>query len=532
MTRNAVTPRGPRITTRGLVALSAVTALAFTGCTTASNSNTGAGGAGSTDTIRSILTTDPLGFSPWEASGFDDYLVNGLMFAPLVYKDDGNSFIPGLASEWETSSERVEFTIRDDATCGDGSPVTPSIVAASLTEFQKTSNVFGGPTFGPAAPTISGDDAAGVVTVELAQPWSDVLSGVSLPSAGIVCSAGFDDPDALVAGTLDAAVTGPYTLTEKQPGVKYEFTLREGYNLWPEYAEPLTGTPAQTMVYTIATSSSAVANELITGTLDASLISGKDIERLEADASLTTERLPSANMFVIFNEREGSLFADIDKRRAVAQALDREAFNQATNGGLGDLAASYALPAVPCFNTDEALLVETDPTAAAAQLAGLKIRLLGSQNFGPNGAGNTYIADALRETGAEVELLNLDNASWAETGQLKPEAWDVAVFGNINASATMSGVMGLFSGAPTEDGGANWTGNPDERAQQYLRDAMAEPDETKRCDIYQEAQRYAMTEQVRAVPLSTLASLVAARDGFSFRAPNKSNMNYAMRIED
>lgn len=532
MTRNRATTRGPRITTRGLVAISALTALALVGCTTGSNSTGEAGAGEGTTTIRTIYTTDPQGFSPWEASSFDDYLANGLMFVPLVYKDEGNVFIPGLASKWETSAERVEFTIRDDATCGDGTPITPSIVAASLTEFQKSSQIFGLPTFGPAAPTINADDDAGIVTVELAQPWADVLSGLSLPSSGIVCPAGFEDPDGLVAGTLDAATSGPYTLTDKQPGVKYEFTLRDDYDLWPDYAEPLTGTPAETLVYTIATSSSAVANELITGTLDASLISGKDIERLESDESLTTERLPSANLFLVFNEREGSAFADVEQRRAVAQALDREAFNQATNGGLGDLSASYALPAVPCFNTDESLLIATDTEAAAAKLTGLKIRVLGSQNFGPNGAGNTYVADALRETGAEVELLNVDNATWAETGQFKPEAWDVAIFGNINASATMSGVMGLFSGATTEDGGANWTGNPDEQAQQFLRDAMAEPDEAKRCDIYQEAQRYAISEHVRAVPLSTLASLVAARDGFSFRAPNKSNMNYAMRIED
>lgn len=531
MTRTRVTSKPPRIAARGVAALSAVAALALSGCTTASNSADGAGG-GVANTIRSNLTTDPKGFSPWEASGYDDYLVNGLMFAPLVYKDDNNAFIPGLASEWEASPERVEFVIRDDATCGDGTPITPTIVATSLAEFQQSSQVFGPSTFGPNAPTITGDDAGDTVTVELAQPWTDVLSGLSLPSSGIVCPAGFEDPDALVAGTSDAALSGPYTLTEKQPGVSYEFTLREGYNLWPEYAESLTGTPAQTVLYTIGASVSAVANELLTGTLDVSLISGKDIERLEAADTLTTERIPSANLFILFNERAGSPFADIDMRRAVAQSLDRAAFNQATNGGLGDLAASYALPAVPCFNTDETLLIEADPAAATAQLAGVKIRVLGSQTFGPNGAGNTYVADALRETGAEVELLNLDNATWAETGQLKPEAWDVAVFGNINASATMSGVMSLFSGTVADNGGANWTGNTDERSQQYLRDAMAEPDEAKRCDIYQEAQRYALTEQIRAVPLSTLAALVGARDGYSFRAPNKSNMNYTMRIED
>lgn len=529
MKRNRVTSKRPLMAARGLAALAAAAALVLSGCTPAPSSTSGAGGGA--EAIRSNLTTDPKGFSPWEASGYDDYLMNGLMFAPLVYKDDGNVFTPGLATEWDVTPQRVDFTIRDDATCGDGTPITPSIVAASLAEFQKSSQVFGQPTFGPSTPVISGDDAGGIVTVELAQPWTDVLSGVSLPSAGIVCPAGFDDTDGLSAGTNDAAVSGPYTLTEKQPGVSYEFTLRDGYNLWPEYASPLTGAPAQTVLYTIGASVSAVANELLTGTLDVSLISGKDIERLEAADSLTTERIPSANLFILFNEREGSAFADIGMRRAVAQSLDRAAFNQATNGGLGDLSASYALPAVPCFNTDESLLIEPDAAAAAAQLAGVRIRVLGSQTFGPNGAGNTYVADALRETGADVELLNLDNATWAETGQLKPEAWDVAVFGNINASATMSGVMSLFSGTVTDEGGANWTGNADERSQQYLRDAMAEPDEAKRCEIYQEAQRYALTEQVRAVPLSTLAALVGARDGFSFRAPNKSNMNYTMRIE-
>ncbi|MHA3685238.1 ABC transporter substrate-binding protein [Leucobacter sp. HY1910] len=499
-------------------------ALALTGCTTSGGSS-----GGDASQIRSVFAADPHSFLPWEASAVDDYLAASLMYQPLVFKDDGNEFIPGLATEWDVTPEQATFTIREGAVCGDGTEITPTIVADSLNQFAEHSATFASTTFGAGTPTITADDAAHTVTVDLAQPWTDVLSGLALPASGIVCPAGLADTDGTAAGTVDAAVTGPYTLAKKQAGVQYEFALRDDYDMWPAYKKPLEGTPAQELLFSVNSEGSGITNELLTGTMDVAIVRGKDMMRLEEAKNVNTERIPAANLFLLFNEREGHPFADEAKRRAVAQAMNREAFNQATNGGLGELAASFALPAVPCYNQDDALLIPEDQAAAATALDGVKVRVLGSQAFGPNGAANTYVAEALRAAGADVSLENVDNATWAANGMQKPESWDLIVFANVNAAATMWGVMSLFVGAPTEDGGANWTGNADDARQALVNEAMQEADPEKRCAIYADAQK-GLIEEARVVPLSTMASMVGTREGFTMRSPNKSRADMTMRV--
>ena len=62
-----------------------------------------------------------------------------------------------------------------------------------------------------------------------------------------------DGLDGLAAGTVAGATTGPYTLASAQPAVSYTFALREGYDQWPEFATPLEGRPARTVVLTTGT---------------------------------------------------------------------------------------------------------------------------------------------------------------------------------------------------------------------------------------------------------------------------------------
>lgn len=502
-------------------------ALTVTGCTT----STGGGTAvdGSVSHIRSVFAADPHTFAPFDGTAVDDYVAASLMYAPLVYKDEGNVIVPGLAEKWDVKPEGGVFTIRKGATCGDGTEITPTVVANSLQAFADGDSSFPTTTFGPGKPTFKADDSAGTVTVGLAQPWTDMLNGLALPGSGIVCAAGLKDVKGTTAGTVPGAISGPYLLEKKQPGVLYEFKLREDFNTWPEFAKPLPGKPAETLSFTVTNEGSAVTNQVLAGTMDAAVIRGKDMVRLEEAKNVITERIPAANLFVAFNERPGHPFTDEAKRRAVAQVLNRDAFNQAANGGLGEVAASFAMPAVTCFNEDPSMLIVEDPAAAAKELKGLKIRVLGSQAFGPNGAANTYVAEALRQAGADVELQNVDNATWAANGRQKPESWDLIVFGNINAAATMWGVMSTFVGPAVENGGTNWTGFEDPTSEKYVSEAMKESDEAARCKIYTEAQKH-IIQDARVIPLSTLASMVATREGFSVRAPNKTRADNTMRI--
>ncbi|TDC59437.1 ABC transporter substrate-binding protein, partial [Streptomyces hainanensis] len=217
----------------------AVTLAPLTGCLAAR----GADGS-ATDTVDAALGTDPSTFDPALGSASDDYTADRLLYDTLTRRDS-EGLAAGLATDWEAvSAAEFVFTIRSGATCADGTPITPTVVANSLTRFADPDTGSPGRTLalGRGEATFTPDDAAGTVTAELTEDWADLPIGLSLPQTGVVCPAGLADPEGLAAGSVRGAFSGPYTLARATPAVSYEFALREEYDAWPDLAEPLTGT--------------------------------------------------------------------------------------------------------------------------------------------------------------------------------------------------------------------------------------------------------------------------------------------------
>jgi peptide/nickel transport system substrate-binding protein len=525
--------RTTRVLTRGrALALAACVAAGLSACTTGGT----AGGAadGGTTTIGTAINAAPTTFTPWMVQNRDDYTVGRLLFNTLVRRGTDNTIVPALATSWETTPTAARLTLRDDATCADGTPITAGLVKNSLDAMASAEvSVFREIVFGPGQPTISADDQANTVTIDLAQPWLDLLQGLSLEATGIVCPAGLADPDGLRTGAVEGAFSGPYVLSESTPGVSYTLTLRDGFTAWPQYEPPVEGTPAQTVRVDVVGNDSSRANALLTGGMDIADINTEDMTRFDGQEGYTTHRLPYLALYVLFNERPGSVFADEAARRAVVQALSRESLNSAASGGLGELAVTFSHAAVPCANTDPSVLIPQDVEAARSVLGGQSrpIKVLGMDVIGPQGAANTYVAEALREAGAQVELNNVDVATWSTTGASEPGAWDLTVFPAINAGGTMYGALSPIVGPPTEDGGANWSGNRNEEILALVDTAMQQPDEQARCGVYQTIQEK-LIGAAHVMPLSYSPEQSIARPGFTINEYNNAVDVSTMRIVD
>jgi len=513
-------------------AVMASVALVAAGCSGAGDAQSVVSKAApTTDTVRSSFMADPNSFAPFDASGMDAPVSSRLLYDTLIRRDAGQTFAPGLATKWEVTPTSGTFTIRKDATCSDGTPITPAVVAGSLSHFSSADSFspWRPVAFGTGTTTVTSDDAAGTVTLNLSKPWSDMLNGLTLPVAGIVCPAGLKDLDGLKAGTVAGAFSGAYTLTTKEHGVKYEYTLRDDYKAWPQFAKKLEGTPAKKLVYKVNGNQSAIANDLLTDGSDVGFLSGKDMERFNGKDGFSTERVQASSMFMLFNERVGHPFADEAKRKAVAQALDPAAFNKVATGGLGKVIPSMTFSGVACANTDTSILIKTNPAAAADALKGVKIRMIGSQAIGPNGAGATYAAEALRAAGAEVDLQNVDNSTWATTIIQKPESWDLTVMGSLNAAGTLFGAMSTQLGKPVEAGGMNWSGNVNEPVLGHVQAAMGKTDPKEKCASYHEAEKLMITE-AHAVPLAAMTMQITTRKGVVLKSIDGFRDDTTIRI--
>lgn len=472
-------------------------------------------GGAAEDVIKARLVTDPSGFDPATAKANDDYYVSRLLFDTLVRKGEGNAIVPGLASSWKAeSASHYVFDVRKGATCSDGTEITPSIVATSLTRAAdpKTGTIVRLLTFGPGAATITGDDAAGTVDIKLAEPWADLPAGLTLPQAGVICPKGMADLEGLRAGTVKGAFSGPYTLASAKPAVSYELALRKDYKAWPDFGSELKGRPAKRIVLTPVTEQGTVASQLLSGALDIGGLVDDNSKRLVGKDGFSTRKVVSSVLYLLLNQRPGTATRSPEVRAAIAQALDAARFTQAITGGRGERLLSAASPTFPCVNTDESLLAKYDEAAAAKVLKGVKLRMVGTTALT---AGNELVAEMLRKAGAKVELSNVDSVTWSTTTN-GGNTWDLTLQGDVNQVGTLPGSLLRAMGPATEDGGRNRIAAQNTEGYAALQHAMTVTDEKARCSDFAVAQR-TMLERHDIVPLATFPSTQVTRDGVSIK---------------
>jgi peptide/nickel transport system substrate-binding protein len=85
--------------------------------------------------ITIAATEDPGSMDPDAGSGNGEF-VHQLIYDPLVNLDVDGKVVSGLARSWRGDARSMTFTLRDDATCADGSPVTPSLVARNFKRME------------------------------------------------------------------------------------------------------------------------------------------------------------------------------------------------------------------------------------------------------------------------------------------------------------------------------------------------------------------------------------------------------------
>ncbi|MCY1716187.1 ABC transporter substrate-binding protein [Microbacterium sp. SL62] len=491
--------------------LALTVAIATAGCTTTGDT----GASATTDTIRTTIDI-PATFDPTLSTSLPDFLLARSSYDTLTRRDAGG-LVPGLATSWTSTPTEATFTLRTDATCSDGTKITPTVVKNSLDYFARpgsgsTQVVY---TFGPGnTPTITADDAANTVTVSLTTPWPYLVDATSVASAGIICPAGLADPAGLAAGTVKGSESGPYALTSFEPGVKYDYTLRDDYRSWPQWSTAISGTPAKNLEYTVSPDSTATANLILGGQLDIGKIQATTRDRFQGQTGYAVTVNHFSDSYLIFNEREGSPFTDEALRKGVIQAIDRSMFGNVTSQDTGAVLTSLGAPDVSCVSDSSIDIPSQDVAAATTALSGKTIRLVAPTIVGPAGAGNEYIAEALRAAGATVELTNTDVGSWITTVVAKPGDWDVTVFADLNFLGSLASPLLNLTGPTIDQGGTNYGAVSNAAADASFATANSASDATARCAALDKTVQ-SLVDRSDTLPLLNDAFIYASRPGFT-----------------
>ncbi|WP_017473595.1 ABC transporter substrate-binding protein [Amphibacillus jilinensis] len=294
---------------------------------------------------------------------YESQIMRAIADTLIVYDQDLQSFVPGLATEWEAADDMMSytFTIREDVhfqpgEYQDGRLMTAEDVQYSLERSAETS----------AQNRLSGVESVEVtgefeVVIHLEEPNSALLAMLTDQGNIIV-------PEEEVEGWGDQfgahlVGTGPFILENWQTDQQVDLVKHDNY--WGE--EPhLDG-----VTYTFITDQAMMTNALRSGDIDvATDIRGQNREVIDQDDDLELLSTPGLSItYLDMNYQEGPT-ADPLVREAIFKATNIEEIVQGVHQWGGAAVANGPLPQGSWGYDDdfESLKADYDPEEAQAIL--------------------------------------------------------------------------------------------------------------------------------------------------------------------
>ena len=219
---------------------------------------------------------------------------------------------PGLATSWRRDSDTLwTFTLRPGVRFHDGSPLTASAAAATLTTALQRSGTVR--SYTKIAALNARDDQTLEITTS--EPFPALPAALVYASAAIVSPASPKTPDGMIVRPIG---TGPFKVTSWQPAAQ-SFTVERFDGYWGEKpsipAITFRGIPDPT----------TRSLELQKGSVDFTAdVPYGDLDTLAAKGFTVSRNVTARNYVLSFGSLKGTPFADIRVRKALSLAIDRD----------------------------------------------------------------------------------------------------------------------------------------------------------------------------------------------------------------
>jgi peptide/nickel transport system substrate-binding protein len=464
-------------------------------------------------------------YDPVKAVSLQDLTVAWTLYDPLINFDTNGKLIPGLAESWQTTKKGMVFTLRTGVTCSDGTKLTPAVAAASLRRYLDPKK--GSPllafVIGPNnRATITSDDKT--LSITLQKPWADLAKGLALAPAGIVCSAGTNNPKMLRTGSDG---TGAFVAKSQRPGSSYTFTRRAGYNWGSRFTGAPSGALPKQLVLKVVTDENTRANLAQTGALQIAHFTSAAGARVAKSNDVATKVSQKLDTLLIPNQKNGLPASDPRIRKAIFQAVDRKALNQVMGFGHGKVLENLGQPDTQCYDGQLGSdLVAYDPEAAKKVLKGVRLRILGT-TFVANGDGNRYLLNALKAAGANVSMELLDNGAWLTRVTDGKNDWDMTLysFSNLNYSYLLAGTF-VAGGAPPNGFNVGNIGNPTAQAAFERAGQLSGSAQCEKLTAFQRA----LFAQDDVLPISSVPTEITFAGGTSAAVTKGNTIPQTIRL--
>ena len=433
MPRPGIVPSTPRSATLAVLAGAAALGLALTGCTSTSSPDGGGKPTSGGTLTYASGDAEPTCLDPHVGGNYPQALVSSQFLESLVSLDADGTIIPWLADTWTVSPDGLswEFTLKDDVTFTDGTPLDAAAVQANIAHLQNPET--GSSTGYLALAKVTGTEAVSdsVVRLNLAQPDSALLESLAQPWLAI------ESPAALTRSQDENCAapvgTGPFIVDSWVKQNAITLVRNEDYTSPPADAEHDGPAYLEEIVWRFIPDSASRYAALQAGEVD--VIDNAQPDTIsQAESSDTIVHLdaprPGASNRIELNSGKAP-FNDA----AVREAFIRSANVDDAVASLfqGSAERSYsALSSVEPLGVSRPDLFEYDPAAAATLLDdagwaekdadgyrvkdGVRLTVVfpvsTNQSIPAEQSLFEQIQATAKETGFDVQLTKLDLSSW------------------------------------------------------------------------------------------------------------------------
>ncbi len=414
------------------------------------------------------------------------------VFEPLVAFTETGEIVPWLADDTiSPDGLTYTFTLHDGVKFSDGTPVTSADVVFSLNRHLEVGGPL--PLSAPIASITATDPKTTVITLTTA--YTPFLSELSGFSNGIFpADFGGKTEAEFFANPIG---TGPFVVEKWDPAGDLTFTANKNY--W----QP--GKPyIDTLVYALVADDTQQLQQLQAGQVSViEDVPASNVEELKSNASVNVVSAGGWETEQVFFNTLTPYFADVNVRRALALALDREGLTSATTFGTATVAGALLPPTIEYSGDGVITPLDFDVTAAKAALAesafpnGFTATLL----IASGNAGRAQEAQIIQAAAASIGItLNIESIDLAAfRTRFKAYDFDLMINSGQSDSPDPDGMIS-FQTDPDGFSKSYWTHYTNDEVTQLAAEGRVTPDGDARQDIYLQIQQI-LADQVPYIPL-------------------------------
>lgn len=425
------------------------------------------------DVVTAAIAGEPDQLDPHKTSSYFSFEVLENVYDTLVEPDENLEFQPALAESWDLSEDQLTWTfhLRDGVTFHDDSEFTADDVVYSYRRIidEELSNAW---RFSAIAEVTAVDDKTVEITVT--EPSPNLLANLGgFKGMSIVNQANVESGDI----TQHPIGTGPFSLADYTSGDS--ITLRANPDYWG--GAPKIGGVEFRFIAEGATATTALKAGEIQWT---DSILPQQAQILEQDESVVLGQTPSNDYWYLALNEANEPWDDVNARRALAYAIDREGILQAATYGTAT-ANQLAIPAESTWYSeyDEYAL---DPDKARelfdeAGVTGGTIDFLATNEYPETVTTAQIIASNLEPFGIEVDIRTVDFATWLD--EQNTGSFDLLMMGwlgNIDPDD-------FYYAQHHSEGASNAQSYANPEVDELLEAGRTETDAAQRKEIYDKA---------------------------------------------